>query len=488
MNSENSSLGKSGFVERYSLLSAVQTEAAAEVVKRVEMENIEVVRLSFADQHGILRGKTLMAEQLPGAMSNGCAMTSSLLAKDTSHRTVFPVWEEGGVFGLEGMTGACDFIMVPDPGTFRILPWAAKTGWMLCDINFSDGQPIPFSTRQILRTALGRLEEKGWEYIAGLEVEFHIFKLEDAKLSPEQAGQPADPPEVSLLAHGYQYLTETRMDELDPVLEILRRNLKGLNLPLRSIEVEFGPSQCEFTFDPRPGLETADNMILFRSAVKQICRRHGYHATFMCRPALPNLFSSGWHLHQSLLDRETGENVFTPRNGEEILSPVGQQFTAGLLEHARAACVFSNPTINGYKRFKPYSLAPDRVVWGRDNKGAMIRVVGGVGDPGTRLENRVGEPAANPYLFMASQIICGLDGVERKLEPPPPTETPYHTEAVRLPGSLMEALAAFRDDSLFREQLGNTFSDYYHTIKEAEVTRFMSEVTDWEQREYFELF
>ena len=98
----------------------------------------------------------------------------------------------------------------------------SKTGWMLCDIYFSDGQPIPFSTRQIFRSALKRLEEKACEYIAGLEVEFHIFKLEDAKLRPEQAGQPADPPEVSLLAHGYQYLTETRMDELDPVLEILR--------------------------------------------------------------------------------------------------------------------------------------------------------------------------------------------------------------------------------------------------------------------------
>ncbi len=481
-------MGRSGFVEQFGLLSAAQIEAAAEVVKRVEKENIEVVRLSFADQHGVLRGKTLMADKLPGAMRNGCTMTSSLLAKDTSHRTVFPVWEKGGVFGMEGMTGACDFIMVPDPSTFRVLPWANKTGWMLCDIYFSDGQPIPFSTRQILRSALKRLEEKGWDYIAGLEVEFHIFKLEDAKLRPQQAGQPADPPEVSLLAHGFQYLTENRMDELDPALEILRKNLDGLDLPLRSIEVEFGPSQCEITFDPRTGLEAADNMILFRAAVKQICRRHGYHATFMCRPALPNVFSSGWHLHQSLINRDTGENVFMPRNEGGLLSVKGQQFAAGLLEHARAACVFSNPTINGYKRFKPYSLAPDRVVWGRDNKGAMIRAVGGIGDPGTRVENRVGEPAANPYLFMASQILCGLDGMERELEPPLPTETPYHAEAVRLPGSLAEALAAFREDSLFREQLGGTFSEYYLTLKEAEVARFMSEITDWEQREYFELF
>ncbi len=138
-----------------------------------------------------------------------------------------------------------------------------------------------------------------------------------------RAGQPGEPPDVSLLTHGYQYLTEFRMDELEPVVEIIRRDVLDLGLPLRSIEVEYGPSQCEFTFQPRMGIESADNMILFRSAVKQICRRRGYHGTFMCRPQVKDLFSSGWHLHQSLYDRRTLENVFMPQTEGEILSPDG---------------------------------------------------------------------------------------------------------------------------------------------------------------------
>jgi glutamine synthetase len=145
-------------------------------------------------------------------------------------------------------------------------------------------------------------------------------------------------------------------------------------------------------------------MVLFRSAVKHIARRHGYHATFMCRPKLPNVFASGWHLHQSLVSRAGGENAFMAKDGGEALSPFGRAYLAGLLQHARASTVFTTPTINGYKRYRAYSLAPDRAIWGRDNRGVMIRVLGGAGDSATRLENRIGEPAANPYLYMASQI------------------------------------------------------------------------------------
>ena len=174
-------------------------------------------------------------------------------------------------------------------------------------------------------------------------------------------------------------------------------------------------------------------MVLFRSAVKQIARRHGYHATFMCRPKLPNVFASGWHLHQSLVSRDSGENAFMAREGDEALSPLGRAYLAGLLAHARASTVFTTPTINGYKRYRSYSLAPDRAIWGRDNRGVMIRVLGGAGDPATRLENRIGEPAANPYLYMASQILSGLDGVDRKLDPGPSADTPYETKAALLP-------------------------------------------------------
>ncbi|GKQ51561.1 glutamine synthetase family protein [Bradyrhizobium sp. Ce-3] len=484
------------FVERHGLWSDEQKEAATRLRRIVEEKNLEVIRLSFPDQHGILRGKTLIASEAVRSLEGGCSITTTMLAKDTSHKTVFPVFTAGGGFGMKEMEGAADVLMVADPTTFRVLPWAENTGWLLCDLYFSDGRPVPFATRNLYRKVLDQLAGRGYDFVAGLEVEFHLFKLDDAHMAPEDAGQPGRPPSVSLLSHGYQYLTEQRYDLMEPALEIIRRDIIALDLPLRSVEVEFGPSQCEFTFAPTTGLAPADTMVLFRSAVKQIARRHGYHATFMCRPKLPNVFASGWHLHQSVVSRAGGDNVFMAKENEkeneketgEPLSALGRAWLAGLIEHARASTVFTTPTINGYKRYRSYSLAPDRAIWGRDNRGVMIRVLGAAGDPATRLENRIGEPAANPYLYMASQILSGLDGVDRKLDPGPSADTPYETKAALLPKSLREAVFALNDDPFFRQALGPEFVDYYVFIKNAEIERFQAEVSDWEQREYFEMF
>jgi glutamine synthetase len=476
------------FVERHSLWSAEQKDAARRLRHVVEEQNLEMIRLSFPDQHGILRGKTLIAEEALRCLESGCTITTTMFAKDTSHKTVFPVFTAGGGFGLPEMQGAADALMIPDPSTFRVLPWSPGTGWLLCDVYFADGRPVPFATRNLYRNVLADLAKRGYDFVAGLEVECHIFKLDETRMAPEDAGQPGRPPEVSLLSHGYQYLTEQRYDQMEPVLDFIRRDVQVLGLPLRSVEVEYGPSQCEFTFQPTTGLMPADNMVLFRSAVKQICRRRGYHATFMCRPKIPNVVSSGWHLHQSLVSRATGKNAFMSSDSKDMLSPFGRSYLAGLLAHARAATVFTTPTVNGYKRYRSYSLAPDRAIWARDNRGAMIRVLGSANDSATRLENRVGEPAANPYLYMASQILSGLDGVDRTLDPGPSADTPYESSAPLLPKSLLEAVFALKDDPFFREAMGTTMVDYYTHIKLAEIERFQAEVSDWEQREYFEMF
>ncbi|MEO8717978.1 MAG: glutamine synthetase family protein, partial [Burkholderiales bacterium] len=382
-----------------------------------EAAGLEAVRFAFADQHGLLRSKTIAAAELAAVLKSGVGFPSSLLAKDSSNKTVFPVFTAGAGFGIPELENAADAVMVPDVETFRILPWVPKTGWVLCDLRFPNGKPVPFDTRGLLKKALASLADAGYGYRAGLEIEFHIFRLVDPRLRPEDAGQPGTPPEVALLSTGYQLLSETRHDLLEPALEVLRHGLEGLGLPLRSFECEFGPSQAEVTLGVQNGLAAADAMVLFRSAAKQILRRHGYHATFMCRPKLPNVMSSGWHLHQSLTDR-AGVNAFMAE--KDFLSATGKGFLAGLLTHAAASAAFATPTLNGYKRYRPYSLAPERAVWGRDNRGAMLRVLGGPGDPATRIENRIGEPAANPYLYFASQIHCGLDGVRRKLDPGAP--------------------------------------------------------------------
>ena len=492
MSKRRSSAAKE-FVGRHGLWSGEQARAATAVVQAIKKNKLELVRFSFADQHGVLRGKTVMAEDAPALMRSGVTMTTTLLAKDTAHKTAYPVFTPGGGFGMPEMQGAGDFVMVADPATFQLLPWAANTGWLLCDIYFPNGKPVPFSTRKILRDALARLKTAGFDYLAGLEVEFHLFKLENPRLMPQDATWPPQAPEVSLLNQGYQYLTESRFDQIDAALAPIRRGITALGMPLRSLEIELGPSQCEFTFRPQRGLDAADTMILFRAATKQIARRNGFLASFMCRPGLPNLFSSGWHLHQSLLDRKTGANAFAG-NERGGLSALGLNFLGGLLAHARAAAAFTTPTVNGYKRYRAYTLAPDRAIWARDNRGVMVRVLGEAGDASTHLENRVGEPAANPYLYMASQIHAGLDGIAKRSDPGPSADTPYETKAQALPKNLGEALAALRASKVFAKSFGTAFVDYFAHIKEAELARFNAEagagddVTAWEQNEYFDLF
>ncbi len=481
--------GRTGFVERHGFWTDDQAAAAEALSRRIDSGEVETLRFSFADQHGIARGKALIGAAARSALYSGVSLPSTLLTKDTAHKTVFPAFSVGSGLGLDELTGASDFVMVADPTTFVMLPWADRTGWVLCDAYFTNGRPVPFSGRHALRQALASLESRGVRLITGIEIEFHLFHMKDPKLAPEHATQPATAPDVSLLARGFHYLTEVRLDELEEGVELLRGALIEMGLPLRSAECEFGPSQVEFTLAPNEAMASADLMVLFRTAAKQICRRHGLHVTFMCQPALPNLFPSGWHLHQSVID-EDGRNLLAPMAEDALLSDYGRHWVAGLVEHAAASSLLTTPTINGYKRYKPDSLAPDRAVWGKDNRGVMLRVIGaGPDDPATRIENRVGDPAANPYFYMASQAIAGLDGVLRQATPTPPTDAPYEqVDAPTLPRSLMEAIPAFRDSMLFRDALGDLFVDYWVHMKQAEINRFLSTVTDWEQNEYFEVF
>ena len=202
--------------------------------------------------------------------------------------------------------------------------------------------------------------------------------------------------------------------------------------------------------------------------------------------------SSGWHLHQSLLDVQTGKNAFIATDDEyksgKPLSQAGMMWLGGLLTHAAEGSVFATPTINGYKRYRPFSLAPDRITWGEDNRGAMLRVIAAAADPASRIENRAGEPAANPYLYLSGQIIAGMDGLDRQIDPGPSADSPYVKGGEKLPRNLRDAIGHFRASTLFRSVLGDAFVDYLSQIKTAEIERYEQDVSEWEQREYFDIF
>lgn len=295
------STGKVGFIGEHGLWTDEQKEAAERVLAEVRDKKLETVRVAFGDVHGIVRGKTLTISAFESAMRNGMDCSPGPFIFDTALEVVFDPFEPGGGFGMEEMTGAGDFVLVPDPTTFRVLPWTdGPTGWLLADEYLKSGRPMPFSGRLLLKKLLDELRTRGLEYVAGIEIEWYLTRVDDPVLTAEAVGGfglPGAPPKVSPVNLGYQFNIEMFGDELDPILTTLRRHLLALGLPLRTTEHESGPGQLEFTFDPQPGLEAADAALLFRSATKQVCARHGYHASFMCCPGLQGFDASGWHLH-----------------------------------------------------------------------------------------------------------------------------------------------------------------------------------------------
>jgi glutamine synthetase len=493
----------SGFIERHGLWSDDQRRHAQEIKLRLERDDIRLVRVAWADPHGASRAKALTVPAFVAALTSGYNINVATTTLDSANARIFASFTPGGGMGLPEMTGSPNLTAVPDPGTFRVLPWAPGVGWVLCDEYFGSGVPFHFSPRQLLRRQIKRLAEKGMRAFVGLEIEWYLLRVAEAQLQEEHTGLPGvrgRPIGTAPAEPGFSYHSESNMDLMQPVISALAEAYEKLGLPLRSIENEWGPGQLECTFAARPALEAADHAFLFRTATRQVCRHLGHFATFMCRPALKGYYPSGWHLHQSLVDAKSGQNLLAPERDGDALSPLGRHYLGGLMAHAGPCTVFATPTVNGYRRYRPNSLAPDRATWCPDHRGVMVRVLGAPGDPATRLENRIGESAANPYLYIASQIAAGLDGLAQKRDPGAPDETPYAADKPLLPRSLPEALTALEQAALFKNEFGAVFVDYYLNLKRNEAGRFEKwladtgtkdageETTDWEQREYFDFF
>lgn len=488
------------FIEKHNLWTNEQKKAAEKVLAEIDALGLEVIRLSWADQYGLLRGKSLTVAAIKAAFREGSEITMAPFFFDLVSSIVFNPFVSGGGFGIKELSGSPSVVMVPDPTTFKVLPWADKTGWIIADLHWKTGEVFPLCTRGIMKRSLKALGDEGYKFKCGIELEWYLTKVVDRSLSPEQLGSPGVQPDaiqVEPVAQGYSYLSEHHLDQVDDIMSKVRKGLLELNLPLRSIEDEWAPSQMETTFDVTEGLESADAALLIKSAIKQICARHGYHATFMCKPAINGFFASGWHMHQSLVDNHTGKNLFIPSEGE-VMSPLGRHYAGGLLANGGAASSFTTPTINGYRRRQPYTLAPDRRAWAQDNRAAMIRVISAAGDPASRVENRIGEPGANPYLYMASQIVSGLDGIQNSREPGELQENPYDADVPLLPTTLAEALDALEESELFTNCFGETFVKYWLQMRRSEWARFLESegveaanptgpVTNWEQKEYFNL-
>jgi glutamine synthetase len=488
----DSSVGRPSFVAEFGLWDDRQTAAAEQILAR--LDQIDLVRVVYCDPHGLARSKTLTTDVFRTVLRNGLDFSPGPFLFDTGHAVAVDFLTDPGL-GIGELAGAGDFVLVPDPWTFQVLPHTEpRTAWVLGDEFLRDGSPHPLGTRNVLRRVCERYAAHELAPVIGLEVEWYLTRLLDGPPGNEGNGfgLQGAAPEVAAMNAGYQFNLDSFYDTVAIVADPLASMLVELGLPLRTMEHESGPGQIETTFSPMAALDAADAMLLFRTLVKQSCARRGFHASFMTLPRVDGFDPSGWHLHQSVVSTKTQANVFAA--GGDGLAPEAKAYVNGLLRRAREFCLLSVPTVNGYRRFAPeFTLSPTTANWKFEDRSAMVRVLGG--DSGTHVENRIGEPCANPYLTIAAQLFAGLEA----LAPDESSSGPATgTAAAGLPTSLREALDAFRAGDRTEDLLGAPLAACMAKLKGSEVSRFeewcarerppAGEVSEWEQREYFRVY
>ena len=436
-----------------------------EVKQRLRDEGIDVVRLSWSDMIGVDRGRDVPIDELDTAAGHGLAF-----CRATFHTTpmgdVVPV--QGGI-----EAGLPDILVRPDFSTLAPLPWEPGARGCIGDVFTVDEEPAPEAPRNVVSRVAGLLADVGLQAVVGPELEY--FLCEEDPSSPSGYSRYAN-------QTGNVYVVGRKGDPRGILLRTLRE-LRQAELRVTAANHEFCPGQFEINLDHSELLDAADRAFRMKSAVQEIARQEGLLATFMAKP-FNDEGGSGFHLHVSLTD-ESGANIFGDPGGVDGLSVRGRQAIAGVLKHARAIAAIANPTINSYKRFGPDTLAPWLVDWGLDNRSAKVRVPPERGD-GARMEVRLGDATANPYLIMAAVTAAAYLGITGELELPAPLEGyGYDPEsAPMLPGSLSEALDALEADTDLTDALGSYFVTSFLQYKRDELERFGRYVTDWEFREY----
>jgi glutamine synthetase len=420
------------------------------------------VRVHYADLLGTPRAKVVPLELLEGLAEDGISFCVSVYSID--HTGVMP---DGT--GLRDEVNFRDMIVRPDLGTLRLVPWERDTALCLADC-FLDDEPLETDPRGILKRAVATARARGLEISVGHELEFFLLRRTgDGEYEPYQP------------VPGLVYRMDPRVDP-EGAIRAMEENARGLGLPFVCVNQEYDPSQWEINCRYADALTAADDAHLLKLVIKETAAMHGLVATFIGRP-IAGGGTSGYHLHFSAWDE--GGNRFDDPAGEHGLSELARRFLGGLLEHMRGMAAVCAPTVNAYKRFVAQELGPYFVDWGTDNRSVCVRRPAERGNA-TRLESRLADGAANGYLASAVHVVAGLDGIERALDPGPPTEHVYEPPVGRgvVPMSLAEALDALEADPVVRGGLGEQFVQAFTAIKRNEWRRFQLAVTDWELREY----
>ena len=432
-----------------------------DIFQMVEEEDVEFIRLQFTDIFGTLKNVAITASQLEKALNNKCMFDGSSI--------------EGFVRIEES-----DMYLYPDLDTFTIFPWRPQQGKVariICDVYCADGTPFEGDPRYILKRQIGKAAEMGYTFNVGPECELFLFHQ-------DENGQPTT---ITHEKAGYFDLGPVDLGEnarRDMVL-----TLEDMGFEIEASHHEVAPAQHEIDFKYDEAMNTADNIMTFKLAVKTIAKRHGLFASFMPKPKF-GINGSGMHINMSL--SKDGKNIFDDVNGELGLSKEAYYFIGGIIKHMKAITVIMNPLVNSYKRLVPGYEAPCYIAWSATNRSPLIRIPASRGQE-TRVELRNPDPAANPYLALAVCLAAGLDGIKKEIEPP--AEVPENIYELddderesrgieSLPADLHDAIGELKKDAFIQEVLGQHITNKYIEAKEAEWMQYRTQVTGWEIEEY----
>lgn len=436
------------------------------VLRTIEERGVKFVRLWFTDVAGTLKSVAIAPAEVEGAFAEGLGFDGS---------------------AIEGLARSyeADMLAQPDPATFQILPWRGEidpTARMFCDILTPDGQPAAADPRNVLRRALAKANDMGFSFYIHPEIEFYLLK--SSQIGPEgpipvdKAGYFDNVPGGT--AHDFRRRAVSMLEQLGISVEFSHH--------------EGGPGQNEIDLRYADALTMADNIMTFRTVIKEVAIEQGVYATFMPKPFTEHP-GSGMHTHMSLFEGDT--NAFFDPSGQYHLSKIGRQFIAGLLHHAPEITAVTNQYVNSYKRLWGGGEAPSFVCWGHNNRSALIRVPLYKPDKGqsSRIEYRAIDSAANPYLAYALLLAAGLKGIENEYELPAETEDNVWdlTDSERramgiqpLPQSLDHAIRKLEDSELAAETLGEQVFSYVLANKQAEWSAYRSQVTAFELKQNLE--
>ena len=412
----------------------------AEVLQFVQENDVKFVRLAFCDLFGTLKNISIMASELPEAFDHGVSFDAS--AGD-------------GFMNIE----ESDLLLVPDPGTLAILPWRPQQGRVVrfyCDIQHPDGSPFLGDGRHLLENAIAKAAEMGYICKIGAECEFYLFEL-------DEKGEPTEIPQDKA-----GYLDVAPLDKGENVRREICLNMEQMGLAPESSHHEKGPGQNEIVFKYHDALETADNLITFKSVVNTAANRNGLHASFMPKP-MQDKSGSGLHVHISL--HKNGQNIF--KNEKNLHSPDAEGFIQGILDRIEEMTAFLNPLVNSYRRFGE-DEAPKYITWSHENRSQLIRIPPGTGK-NARMELRSPDPACNPYLAFALLIYAGLEGIEKKRTLCKPTNLNLRkadrgtlAAYAKLPDSLEQALVLAKNSDFVKRVLPPAYVEKFTGKKERE--------------------